>query len=93
MTMRIRRLRHATSRPVALAYESTGVETSFTNGLDPEPASRREFSFHRPETLAEILDSLRRQTSHSSGSDHLMAGSLTEPVAGVDTQAVSSFTT
>ena len=33
-------------------YESTGAETRFTSGLDPEPASRRVFAFHRPETLA-----------------------------------------
>src|SRR5690606_3526794 len=34
------------------AYESTSVETRFTNFLDPQPRSRRVFSFHRPETLA-----------------------------------------
>ncbi len=33
-------------------YESTGVETRFTCGLDPVPTSRRVFSFHRPATLA-----------------------------------------
>ena len=33
-------------------YESTGVETRFTCGLDPVPTSRRVFSFHRPDTLA-----------------------------------------
>ena len=33
-------------------YESTGVETRFTCGLDPVPVSRRVFTFHRPETLA-----------------------------------------
>ena len=34
-------------------YESTGpAETRFTNTLDPDAASRRVFSFHRPETLA-----------------------------------------
>ena len=33
-------------------YESTGVETRFTCGLDPVPTSRRIFGFHRPETLA-----------------------------------------
>ncbi|MGQ0848374.1 MAG: type I restriction endonuclease subunit R, partial [Actinomycetota bacterium] len=33
------------------AFESTGKETRFTNGLDPEPRSRRIFSFPRPETL------------------------------------------
>src|SRR3989338_2631165 len=34
-------------------YESTGVETFFRDERDPEPRSRRVFSFHRPETLAE----------------------------------------
>ncbi|MCE9630221.1 MAG: DEAD/DEAH box helicase family protein [Planctomycetia bacterium] len=33
-------------------YESTGVETFFRDRRDPEPLSRRVFSFHRPETLA-----------------------------------------
>jgi type I restriction enzyme R subunit len=40
-------------RPLPFLYQSTGVETRFTNGLDPEPRSRRVFSFHRPETLAQ----------------------------------------
>ena len=43
----------ALTKPLAFAYESTGVETRFTNAFDPEPASRQVFSFHRPETLAE----------------------------------------
>ena len=33
-------------------YESTGAETRFTCGLDPVAASRRVFTFHRPETLS-----------------------------------------
>ena len=33
-------------------YESTDTETRFTSGLDPVPASRRVYTFHRPETLA-----------------------------------------
>ncbi|MBI2889467.1 MAG: DEAD/DEAH box helicase family protein [Nitrospirae bacterium] len=37
--------------PLPFAYESTGMETFFTNGLDPEPRSRLVFAFHRPETL------------------------------------------
>ena len=37
-------------------YESTGVETRFTCGLDPEPTSRRVFTFHRPETLGRWLN-------------------------------------
>jgi type I restriction enzyme R subunit len=42
----------AAIRPLPFLYESTGVETRFTNRLDPEPRSRGVFSFHRPETLA-----------------------------------------
>lgn len=45
----------AWSRPLPFAYESTGVETRFTNGLDPEPRSRNVFAFHRPEHLASLL--------------------------------------
>jgi type I restriction enzyme, R subunit len=40
--------------PLPFAYESTGVDTRFTNAMDPEPRSRRVFSFHRPGTLAEF---------------------------------------
>jgi type I restriction enzyme R subunit len=39
-------------RPLPFLYQSTGVETRFTNGLDPKPKSRDVFAFHRPETLA-----------------------------------------
>ena len=38
--------------PLPFRYESTSVETFFTNTLDPTPRSRRVFAFHRPETLA-----------------------------------------
>jgi type I restriction enzyme R subunit len=44
-------------RPLPFLYVSTGVETKFTNGLDPEPRSRRIFAPHRPETLREWLQS------------------------------------
>jgi len=39
--------------PLPFIYESTGAETRFTNGYDPEARSRRVFTFHRPETLTE----------------------------------------
>ena len=42
-------------RPLPFLYESTGVETRFSNGLDPQPRSRRVFSFHTPEALTEWL--------------------------------------
>jgi len=42
-------------RPLPFSYESTGIETHFTQGLDPEPRARAVFAFHRPETLAAFL--------------------------------------
>src|SRR3972149_2056964 len=42
-------------RPLPFCYQSTGIETRFTNGLDPDPRSRNVFSFHKPETLLELL--------------------------------------
>lgn len=39
-------------RPLPFVYESTGLETHFTNALDPEPRARNVFAFHRPEMLA-----------------------------------------
>ena len=42
-------------RPLPFVYESTGAETHFTNGLDPEPRARNVFAFHRAETLAQWL--------------------------------------
>ena len=43
-------------RPLPFAYQSTGSETRFTNGLDPAPRARSVFAFHRPEHLAALLD-------------------------------------
>ncbi|ALA58303.1 type I restriction-modification enzyme R subunit C-terminal domain-containing protein [Nitrospira moscoviensis] len=43
-------------RPLPFLYQSTGIETRFTNGLDPEPRSRGVFAFHQPATLAVWLD-------------------------------------
>ena len=42
-------------RPLPFQYQSTGVETRFTNLLDPDSRSRGVFSFHRPETLDQWL--------------------------------------
>ncbi|MCS5696954.1 type I restriction endonuclease subunit R [Desulfofundulus thermocisternus] len=41
--------------PLPFAYESTGIVTQFTNGLDPEPRSREVFTFHRPEELLRLV--------------------------------------
>ena len=53
-------------RPLPFAYESTGVETRFTNGLDPEPRSRSVFAFHRPETLAGWLGDAKNVAAETS---------------------------
>jgi type I restriction enzyme R subunit len=44
-----------TAERLPFYYESTGIETFFRDERDPEPRSRRVFSFHRSETLAEWL--------------------------------------
>jgi type I restriction enzyme, R subunit len=44
--------------PLPFSYQSTGIETRFTNGLDPDPRSRSVFAFHRPETLVGWLEEL-----------------------------------
>jgi type I restriction enzyme, R subunit len=38
--------------PLPFRYETTAVETHFTNTLDPVPRARQVYSFHRPQTLA-----------------------------------------
>jgi type I restriction enzyme R subunit len=46
----------APRRPLPFLYQSTGIETRFTNLLDPDARSRPVFGFHRPETLASWLE-------------------------------------
>ncbi|MBV9573202.1 MAG: hypothetical protein JOY93_04050, partial [Acidobacteriales bacterium] len=45
----------APRRPLPFCYQSTGVETRFTNLLEPEARSRPVFAFHKPETLAQWI--------------------------------------
>lgn len=53
--------------PLPFLYESTGIETWFTNGLDPEPRSRSVFSFHRPESLKVWLDAALARLARKPG--------------------------
>ena len=46
----------AYTRPLPFLYQSTGTESRFTNGLDPDPRSRGVFAFHKPETLIAWLE-------------------------------------
>jgi len=50
-------------RPLPFAYQSTGIETSFTNSLDLEPRARPTFAFHKPEMLAEWMQGIRPEAS------------------------------
>ncbi len=58
----------AWSRPLPFSYQSTGIETRFTNSLEPDARSRNVFSFHKPETLFEWLESSLKPTSDGSPS-------------------------
>ena len=53
-------------RPLPFVWESTGVETHFTNGLDPEPRARGVFAFFRPELLVQWLTYLPAQAEISN---------------------------
>jgi len=53
-------------RPLPFLWESTGVETHFTNGLDPEPRARSVFAFFRPELLVQWLAYLPVQVGSSA---------------------------
>ena len=59
----------AHTRPLPFLYQSTGIETRFTNGLDPEPRSRQTFGFHRPDTLAEWIDRADLKSTQSVRDD------------------------
>ncbi|MDR1109352.1 MAG: DEAD/DEAH box helicase family protein [Deltaproteobacteria bacterium] len=49
-------LKHVSGRPdIRFTYESTGVLTHFCDFHDIKARSREVFSFHRPETLSELL--------------------------------------
>ena len=60
-------------RPLPFLYESTGVETRFTNLLDPEARSRAIFSFHTPKTLAEWMGEPERAAESLDFGQHAAA--------------------
>ncbi|MGA9163400.1 MAG: type I restriction-modification enzyme R subunit C-terminal domain-containing protein [Thiobacillus sp.] len=55
------------SNPLPFSYQTTGIETRFTNGLDPVPRSRPVFAFHQPKLLAEMLEFPQTPPSPSRG--------------------------
>jgi type I restriction enzyme R subunit len=59
----------AWERPLPFLFESTGVETHFTNGLDPQPRARGIFAFFRPELLAQWLAYLPGASGQPAAND------------------------
>ena len=74
-------------KPLPFLYESTGVETFFTNGLDPAPRSRRVFSFHRPDTLAGWV----KEPVSLRGRLQMMPPLLTQGLWGPQVEAVRNL--
>jgi type I restriction enzyme R subunit len=63
-------------RPLPFAYESTGIETRFTNRLEPHHRSREVFAFYRPETLIEWATSQTQLRGALRNLPPLIAGHL-----------------
>jgi type I restriction enzyme R subunit len=72
--------------PLPFSYQSTGVETRFTNGLDPAPRSRPVFAFHKPETLARWLEDAKTfegaKPLTTGSPDYLLAADATAEQRG-----------
>ncbi|WP_410512110.1 type I restriction-modification enzyme R subunit C-terminal domain-containing protein [Paenibacillus sp. BR2-3] len=49
------KLKYLQFKPLRFVYESTGILTHFTDYDDPKPRAKEIFTFHRPESLSEIL--------------------------------------
>lgn len=73
--------------PLPFRYESTGVETFFTNGLDPDPRARRVFAFHRPETLREWV----QQPDTLRGRLQQMPPLITDKLWGPQVKAITNL--
>ena len=73
-------------RPLPFSYESTGIETHFTQGLDPEPRARAVFAFHQPATLAGWLQA--RPTPATASATALHTGQAqSQPATAQDRSA------
>jgi type I restriction enzyme, R subunit len=72
-------------RPLPFSYESTGIETHFTQGLDPKPRARSVFAFRRPETLAALLSDAI--AAHSPGASTAANSGVSAPTFADETSA------
>ena len=67
-------------RPLPFLYESTGAETRFTNGMDPQPRSRSIFSFHTPGHAGRVAGRIRSLLGHRPATGFGHSGGLHRPV-------------
>ena len=77
--IRLRRSRSACRRGNLRSRSATrarAAETFFTNRLDPDPRSRRVFSFHRPETLLAWVQQEKQLAQRLREFPPLAAGTL-----------------
>jgi type I restriction enzyme, R subunit len=82
----------ALRRPLPFCYQSTGLETRFTNLLDPEPRSRQLFAFHRPETFAKWLqDEAKSPGSNLRARLRTMPPLLEEGLRAVQIRAIQGL--
>ncbi|MCF8175461.1 MAG: hypothetical protein K9K30_09500, partial [Burkholderiaceae bacterium] len=80
-------------RPLPFLYESTGIETHFTNGLDPEPRARPVFAFHTPAMLGEWLRYLHAAPAALGAAEPGSASGFAETGGLASATAVSSAPT
>jgi type I restriction enzyme R subunit len=72
---------------VRFEYVASGTETIFRDHADPDPASRRLFSFHRPETL----DLWLKQPATLRGRLQAMPAVITDGLRACQIDAVSAL--
>ena len=72
-------------------YESTGVETYFTDNNDPAPRARTMFSFHRPETMREWLKQSQSLRARLQGFTALQTDGLRDCQITAITRLEQSF--
>jgi type I restriction enzyme R subunit len=77
--------------PLPYRYESTGIETIFTDLRDPDPRSRNLFAFHQPQTLAAWASETETLRSRLRQMPPLLTAALWKPQIEAITYLEQSF--
>ncbi|OGW21558.1 MAG: type III restriction endonuclease subunit R, partial [Nitrospirae bacterium GWA2_46_11] len=70
-------------RPLPFCYQSTGIETRFTNGLEPDSRSRNVFSFHRPETISDWVNDIKPNALDRAAEEPAVYGAPSTLLSGL----------